>query len=67
MLFRSSTIKSFDVIKLEGEWSARFSDRRGKGSSSRACGIGRRHSDAVISSLGYRIDISRIKARATGS
>ena len=55
------------MIKLECEWSARFSDKRRKRSSSRACGVGRRHSDAVISLLEYRIDRSCIKARASGS
>ena len=46
-----STVESFDVIKLECEWSARFSDQRGKGGSSRACVAGRRHSEALISLL----------------
>ena len=62
-----STIESCDVIKLECEWCARFSNKRRKGSRSRACGVGRRHSDAVISLLGYRIDRSCMKARAPGS
>ena len=62
-----STLESLDVMKLECEWSARFRDKRSKGRGSRACGVRRRHRDAVISSLGYRIDISCIKARASGS
>ena len=43
------TIKSFDMIKLECECSARFSDKRRKGASSRACGVRRRDRDVVES------------------
>ena len=42
-----STIHSFVVIKLEGEWSASFSDKKRKGSSSRACGVATGHSDGA--------------------
>ena len=55
------------MIKLAGEWSVGFSNKRTKGSSSRACGVGRRPGNAVISLLGYKIGRSCIKDRAPGS
>ena len=55
------------MIYLECEWSARFSHKREKGSSSRARGVRRRHSDAAICVLVYRMGRSCIKATASGS
>ena len=63
----SSTIQSFDKITLVGEWSGRFSDKRRKGSCSRACGVGRGHRDALTSFIGYRIVRSCIKPGAPHS
>ena len=41
-----STIVSFDVVKLQCKWSPRYSDRKAKRGSSRACGVRRIHADA---------------------
>ena len=61
------TIKSYDMIKLQCKCSARFPHKRRKRSSSSPRSVRRRHSDAVISLLGYRIGRSCIKTRALGS
>ena len=62
-----SNIKYFDVIMLQCKCSARFSHRKRKGSSSRACGVTRGHRDGGICALEYMIDRSCIEARASDS